>query len=350
MAAVAVAAAGRCCTMPTNLPPEYYDAEERFREARLPEEKLECLEEMLTTVPKHKGTDHLRADLRRKLSKLKEASESKKGKGKHESVYHVEREGAGRVAVIGAPNVGKSALVAALTHATPKVSEYPFTTWSPLPGMMPVRDIQIQLIDTPALSTEHVEHELFGLIRTAEMVLLVVDVQTSPILQLEKTVAILADRRTPLRDAHTEVPEGMRHPPMRTLVLANKCDEEQWDEDYGVVVELLEGKWPIMPVSSETGRNLETLKETVFDWLQIMRVYSKIPGKDADMSAPFVLKRGGTVLEFAAKVHKDFAVNLKTARIWGTGVHDGQMVGRDHELYDGDIVELRTGGGGGKSM
>ena len=328
--------------MPTNLPPEYYDAEERFRDARLPEEKIECLEEMLTTIPKHKGTDHLRADLRRKLSRLKAAAETKKEKGKHESLYHVEKEGAGRVAVIGAPNVGKSALVAAVTHATPKVSEYPFTTWAPLPGMMSVRDIQIQLIDTPALSKEHVEHELFGLIRTAELVLLVVDLQASPILQLEETVEILAGRRVHLREAATEVAEGERHPPVLTHVLANKCDDEGWDEDFGVVTELLEGKWPLLPVSAKTGRNLDQMKQIVFEHLEIMRVYSKIPGKDADLGAPFILKKGGTVLEFAATVHKDFAKGLKTARIWGTGVHDGQMVGRGHKLHDGDIVELRT--------
>ncbi len=328
--------------MPTNLPPEYYDAEERFREARLPEEKIEFLEEMLTTVPKHKGTDHLRADLRRKLSKLKEAAQSAKGKTRHESVFSVEKEGAGRVAVIGAPNVGKSALLDALTHATPKIDEYPFTTWAPQPGMMPVLDIQIQLIDTPAVSREHVEPELFGLIRTTELALVVVDVQGAPIAQLEETAAILAEHHIVLRDAVTEVPEGMRHPPMPTLVLANKCDDEECDENYAMVVELLEGRWDIMPVSARTGRNLERLKQTVFDRLGIMRVYSKIPGHDPDMGAPFVLKTGGTVLDFAEKVHKDFAENLKSARVWGTGVHDGQMAGRDHVLHDGDIVELKT--------
>ena len=167
--------------MPTNLPPEYFEAEERFREAESEEEKIRCLEELLTTVPKHKGTDKLRADLRRRLSRLKTNIESQKKAGKHRSVYHVEKEGPGRVVVVGAPNVGKSALIAALTHATPKVSAYPFTTWTPTPGMMPVHDIQIQLIDTPALSREHVEPELFGLIKTADMLLLAVDLQGHPI-------------------------------------------------------------------------------------------------------------------------------------------------------------------------
>ena len=327
--------------MPTNLPPEYYEAEERFREARLIEEKIEFLEEMLTTVPKHKGTDHLRADLRRKLSRLKETAQSNKGKTKHESVFSVEKEGAGRIAVIGPPNTGKSALVAAVSHAKLKVEEYPFTTWAPHPGMMPVEDVQIQLIDTPPVSREHVEPELFGLIRTAEIALLVVDIQGSPMAQIEETTAILGEHHIVLRDAVTEVPEGMRHPPMPTLVLANKCDDKQLDEDYAVLVELLEGKWDIMPVSAETGRNLERMKQILFERLQIMRVYSKIPGKDADMTAPFVLKKGGTVLDFAEKVHKDFAQNLKSARVWGADVHDGQMAGRDHELHDGDIVELK---------
>ena len=184
--------------MPTNLPPEYYDADERYRAAVAPEDKIACLEDLLTTIPKHKGTDHLRADYRKRLSKLKASVDSQKKSGKHTSVYHVEKEGPARVLVVGAPNVGKSALLAALTHATPKVSQYPFTTWAPSPGMMPVRDIQIQLIDTPALSPEHIEPELFGLIRTADFVLLVVDLQARPLQQLDDTVRLLEEHRIQL--------------------------------------------------------------------------------------------------------------------------------------------------------
>ena len=95
-----------------------------------------------------------------------------------------------------------------------------------------------------------------------------------------------------------------------------------------------------MSISVKTGRNLDAMKETVFEGLDIMRVYSKQPGKPAELRAPFVLKRGDTVAEFAGRVHKDFVHHLKTARIWGTGVHNGQMVGRDHILHDGDVVEL----------
>ncbi len=130
--------------MPTNLPPDYFQVEKRYREAQSPAEKAALLEEMLSIVPKHKGTDHLRADLRRQLSKLKGESQSRKKHGVHQTIYHVEREGAGQAALIGAPNAGKSSLVAALTRATPEISEVPFTTRRPVPGMMPFENIQPQ--------------------------------------------------------------------------------------------------------------------------------------------------------------------------------------------------------------
>ncbi len=328
--------------MSANLPPEYYEAEERFRDAGTPEEKIYALEEVLTTIPKHKGTDRIRADYRRKLSKLKAGLDTKKKGGKHTSAFHVEKEGPARVIVIGAPNVGKSALIAAVTHATPKVSQYPFTTWKPVPGMMPIRDIQIQLIDTPAISQEHVEPELFGLIRTADFALLLVDIQGRSIQQLDDTIGLLDKYHITLQQADSGLPERGKIVCLPCIVLVTKTDDPAWDEEFDVFRELLEDQWPLLAISAQTGRNLDQLKETLFDRLELMRVYSKQPGKEADHTAPFVLRRGDTIAEFAAKVHKDVARNLKTARIWGTGVHDGQQVSRDHTLHDGDIVELRV--------
>lgn len=328
--------------MPTNLPPEYFEAEERYKAATSVRDKIETLEEMISTVPKHKGTDKLRADLRRRLSKLNAQAETSKTTSKHESVFHVEKEGPARVVLVGAPNVGKSALLSALTNATPKVSEYPFTTWTPTPGMMPVRDIQIQLIDTPPLSTEHIEPELFNLIRGADLLLLLVDLQGRAIQQLEDVLALLEQNRILVRTEDAASAERRRATFIPSLVLVNKTDDENFDEDFDVFKELIAGEWDLLPVSTATGRNLERLKETVFDRLELIRIYSKQPNKDADMTAPFVLKTGSTVDEFAAAVHQDFARNLKTARIWGHGVHDGQMVSREHVLHDGDIVELHT--------
>ena len=327
--------------MPTNLPPEYFEVEKRYRAAESIREKIDCLEELLSTIPKHKGTDKLRADLRRRLSKLKDASGARKGVSRHESLFHIDKEGAGQVAVVGPANVGKSALVATLTNASPEVADYPFTTWTPTPGMMLVENVQIQLIDTPPLDRDYVEPDLLDLIRRSDLILLVVDLQTYPIQQLEDTIAFLEEHRIAPRRLQDRYSEGRRMTFVPLLVLVNKDDDELWDEDFEVLCELLEDDWPLLAVSATTGRNLERLKQAVFERLEIMRVYSRPPGKEPDFSAPFVLKRGSTVEDFAGAVHQDFLVNLKTARIWGTGVYDGQMVGRDHVLYDGDVVELR---------
>jgi len=327
--------------MPTNLPPEYFEADARYRAAQSNTEKIARLEDLISTIPKHKGTDKLRADLRRRLSKLKSAAQTRKGVSRHESPFHIDKEGAGQVAVVGPPNTGKSALVAALTNATPEVSPAPFTTWTPTPGMMPVENVQIQLIDTPPLNREYVQPELLDLIRRVDLILLVVDLLTDPIQQLEDTVAILEENHiAPLRleDRHAE---RRRLTFVPLLVLANKCDDEDSDEVFEIFLELLDDDWPVLPVSAVTGRNLERLKQAVYERLGIIRVYSKAPGREPDLSAPFVLKKGDTVEEFAGKVHQDFYKNLKTARVWGSGVFDGQLVGRDHVLHEGDVVELR---------
>ena len=328
--------------MPTNLPPEYFEAEKEYRAATSPAQKIACLEELIGTIPKHKGTDKLRADLRRRLSKLKSSSQTKKSLGRQDSAYHIDKEGAGQVVIVGPANVGKSALVATLTNATPEVADFPFTTWKPTPGMMPVDNIQIQLIDTPPLNRDYLEPDFLDLIRRADLVLLMVDLQADPMEQLEDTVALLAEHRIVPQRLEDHYPEQQGTAYVPFLVLANKSDDERFDEDFEIFCELIEGDWSLLPVSATTGRNLELMKQAVVESLEIVRIYSKTPGKDPDLTAPFVMKKGGTVEDFAGKIHKDFIQSLKTARVWGEGVYDGQMVSRDHVLHDGDVVELYT--------
>lgn len=327
--------------MPTNLPPDYFDAEKRFRAAESTAEKIVCLEELMSTIPKHKGTDHLRADLRRQLSKLKAEKKSSKRPTKHQSAFRVDKEGAGQVPVIGPANVGKSALVATLTNASPEVSAAPYTTWKPTPGMMLVENIQVQLVDTPPLDRDYIESELFDLIRRADLILLVVDLQTYPVEQLQDTIAILEEHNiAPLhyKDRYTDE-RYMSFIPL--LVIANKCDDKSCDGVFQIFGELLEEEWPLLPVSVTNERNLGDLKQAVFDELEIIRVYSKIPGKEPDLGEPFVLEKGSTVADMAAKVHLDFYENLKSARVWGSSAFDGQMVQKDYVLQEGDVVELR---------
>jgi hypothetical protein len=327
--------------MPTNLPPEYYKIEEQFRAASDNAERIDLLEEMMRVIPKHKGTDHLRADLRKKLAKLKEAGQGRKGGSKQASAFHVEREGAGQVAVIGCTNSGKSALVAGLTHAAPEVSPAPLTTWQPTPGMMPVANVQIQLIDTPPLNPDYVEPELFNLLRQVDLLLLLLNLQGDPLQEMEDALALLAEHRILPQGRPAPAGDERRFTVKPLLVVANQVDDESLDADFAALCDLLEKPCPLLAVSVAAGRNLEPLKQAIFERLQIMRIYSKPPGKEPNLESPFVLPLGSNVEEFAGRVHKDFLENLKAARVWGQGVFDGQLVGREHVLHDGDVVELR---------
>ncbi|MBM3189627.1 MAG: TGS domain-containing protein, partial [Chloroflexi bacterium] len=159
---------------------------------------------------------------------------------------------------------------------------------------------------------------------------------------LEEAVALLEEHRivpAHRRDQHEETGRRLFYVPI--LVLATKCDDADGQELYEIFCALLEEEWPTLPISTKTGYNLERLKKEVFDRLGIIRIYSKPPGKPPDLTAPYVMKTGSTIEDLAGKVHKDFLANLKSARVWGSGAFDGQMVGRDHVLRDGDVVELR---------
>jgi len=327
--------------MPTNLPPEAHDAERRYKEAGPVKEKIAYLEEYISAIPKHKGTDKLRADLRKKLSKLKASEiQSRKKSGRQDTSFHIPREGDGQVMITGLTNVGKSSLVSQLTNANPKIFAAPFTTWSPTPGMMEYENIHIQLIDTPPLNKDYVNPELYEMIKKSDVILLLVSLKADPFRQLEVAVKLLEEHKIApkrLKEKYTRE-ERMIFIPF--LVLANKCDDQSMEEDFEIFEELLDDNWPSLPISANTGYNLEKLKQIVLKKLNVIRIYSKPHGKEPDMTAPFVLKAGGTVEDFAGKVHRDFLKTLKTAHIWGQDVFDGQLVARDHVLNDGDIVEL----------
>jgi small GTP-binding protein len=297
---------------------------------------------MLSTIPKHKGTDKLRADLRRKLAKFKESAEQQRKTGRRDTTYVIDKEGAGQVAVVGAANTGKSSLVASLTNADPEVAEYPFATWLPTPGMAAYENVQIQLIDTPSLDREFVEPALVDMIRRADLLLIMLDIQAFPFDQLEQTISFLEEHRIIPLEHQEQFAQDRRHTFLPFVFFMNKVDAESLDEDFQTFLQLYDGPWKIIPGSVHTGRNVEGLLGRIFQALGVMRIFSKVPGKEADLSRPFIIHTGATVQEFAAKIHKDFVKDLKSARVWGSTAHDGLMAGRDHILQDGDIVELKT--------
>jgi ribosome-interacting GTPase 1 len=326
--------------MPANLPPMYFEAEKHYREAKTPEEKIRALEEMLAIMPKHKGTDKLKADLRRKIAKHKEESQQKKGGARSLTAYAIAREGAGQIVVIGPPNTGKSSLVARLTNATPEVADFPHTTWKPTPGMVPYENIQFQLIDTPPISNEYTDPLMVDLLRRSDILAVMLDLKADILQQLEDTLAILGEWR--IFPEGTTAAENLRKPPFykKTLFLINKVDEEGDRGDYEAFLELTEMALPSMAVSVAKGRNLTAFVERIYEMLNIIRVYTRAPGKDPDRASPFVLPKESKLEDLAEKVHKDFREKLKYARVWGKAVYDGQMVQKDYVLQEGDVAEL----------
>lgn len=324
--------------MPANLPPQYFEAEKEFRQAKMPEEKIAAIEEMLAIMPKHKGTDHLRAELRARIAKLTQAMDKKAAT--HRTSTVIRREGAAQVAVIGLPNAGKSQLVARVTNATPAVADYPFTTHTATPGMMEFENIKVQLIDTPPLVPQAVEFWLTNLLRRADALLIMVDLASEPLAQLEAITEQLEKMRIRIgRGKGEEAGSGLIHY-KKALVAGNKIDLPQARQSYRVLESGLHDRLPLVALSAKDGSRLEEMKRRLYETLDVIRVYTKMPGGKPDYSDPIVLPRGSTLEDAAAQVHKDFLARLKYARLWGSGKFDGVMVKRDHVLQDGDVIEL----------
>lgn len=324
--------------MPANLPPQYYEAEKNFRLAKSPLEKIAGLEEMLAIMPKHKGTDHLRAELRTKIARLNESLD--KRQATQRASLMIPKEGAGQVVVIGLPNAGKSQLVCSITSANPTVADYPFTTKTATPGMMEFENVQIQLIDTPPLTDQAPEWWLSNIIRRSDALLILIDLSYDPLAQMETIEKVLARLRIELGAGEIKVEEEVPINRKKALIVANKMDMNIDGANYKALQEKYGRKLTVVAISAKEKKGLEELKRQVFEMLDIIRVYTKTPGQKPDLTDPIILPRGSTLEAAAAGVHKDFATRLKFARIWGSGKHDGIMAKRDHVLQDGDVIEL----------
>src|SRR4030042_1924022 len=339
--------------MPANLPPEYFEAERRFKQASTPAEKIFALEELIAKIPKHKGTDRLRGDLRRKLSQLKKEAEvaRRSKKGGKSYLYVVQREGAAQVALLGCANSGKSSVLASVTNATPVIAEYPISTLTPLPGMMPFEDIQIQLVDLPPVGNESTDGWVSGILRYADALLLILDLTEDPDTQAELLFEQLGRWNIKIPPTPPLVKGGggglTRNAEGRTfgifkraIIVANKNDLAGEENGFIKLKERYELICLCISISALKKENLEELKRAIFKLSGIIRVYSKPPGKEPDLSKPFTIPSGSTILDLASFIHKDFIFNLKFARIWGSAKFDGQRVEKNHVLKDRDIVEL----------
>jgi len=338
--------------MPTNVTAEYKKAEQAFREAREPTDRLQCLKEMLRTIPKHKGTEHLQRDIKTRMKMLKEElSGPKKGGTRSGPIHSIRPEGAAQISLLGPPNSGKSALLHALTGANAEIGSYPYTTRSPQPGMMPYEDVYFQLVDLPPITKDYFEPWLINALQPANAAFLVIDIADPECIehvfdiigQLGKRKITLSNEFDLTHKFESQTQDDDLDPfriELPTLLIANKIDLANSDEELDALNELLNHRYPAIAVSAQTGIHLEELPSKIFSMMNIVRVYTKVPGKPADTDRPFTLRLGGTVFEVARQVHKTIAEQFRFARIWGKSVYDGQQVGPDHVLEDLDIIEL----------
>ena len=330
--------------MPANLPPQYLKAEDEYRRASTPAQRFECLRQLFLLLPKHKGTEKLQAELKKKISRARDDLEgAKPGAKKSGMSYRVPRDGAGQVVLVGPPNSGKSALLAAITNAKPEVAAYPFTTRAPQPGLATWLDVRFQIVDLPAVSPDFFESWIPGIVRSADASLFVVDLADDDL--IDAAEACLQK----LSEAHIQLvaklpedsgDESLMH--VKTIMVANKIDADGADIRFEMLQDWFQGRFPIMSISATQQTGLDVLRRAAYDSLEVIRLYSKIPGKPTDRSHPFTVPVGSTVLDLAREVHRDLEHTLKYAKVWGTGVFEGQTVKRDHELHDADVVELHA--------
>ena len=327
--------------MPANLPPQYFETEKKLKTTKTPQEKIIILEELLSIVPKHKGTEKLQALLKTKIAKLKTTTQKKPAIAKHIPTYHIEKAGAGQVVLVSLPNAGKSSLIQSLTNAHPDIGDYPFTTRIPYPAMMKYENIQIQLIDTPPITMDYMEPWHSELIKGSDGILLLLDLSSeNPAEAFYGLLAKLKEKRIELIPDDKSIPSQTLSFSKRALIVANKKDIPSGEMNFITLKKDIEPKFNPIPVSATQGDGLEHLKKRIYALLNVIRVYSKIPGKKADLKEPFTLKKGSSVLDMAKAVHRDFSQNLKYTRIWSKTKYQGQKVNRDHILEDEDIIEL----------
>ncbi len=326
--------------MPANLTPQYLEVEAKFKQAKTTPEKIRALEVMMAVIPKHKGTERLRGQLKSRMAKLKEELQKRPTLGKAEQSYSIRREGAGQAVLLGLPNSGKSTFFSQVTHALSEIGDYPFTTQKPVPGMMPFENIQIQWVDTPPVQLDHVEPGLSNLVRSTDALVFMVDLTEDPVFQTEVLVEELNRMKINAGGKGPISPLEAGWVSIKALVLGNKCDVKNVMDPYRVLEVRFKDRFPILPISAREGMNLEAVGKEVYLLLGIIRVYTKVPGKEPDRTEPVIMRKGSTVEEVALSVHKDFANKLRYARLWGSGKFEGQMVRKDYQVSEGDMIEL----------
>ncbi len=327
--------------MPANLTPQYLKAEREYRRAQSTAEQLECLRRMLQLVPKHKGTDRLQAELKARVSEARRAVEREASAPKSRSTWRIPRQGAGRIVIIGAPNAGKSLLVKELTRAEPEVAEFPFTTREPLPAMMDVDGVQIQLVDTPPIVAGQVTPGMLNLVRTADAAALVFDGSSddAPCATLD-VVRELEQRSTRLSRSGGFDEQDFAVIRVPTLIVVTHADNADWPLRLDLLRETSAADLPVLPADLANSSMHQPLGRALFSLLGLIRIFTQRPGESPEMNTPLTVSHGGTVEDLALQIHEDLAAGMRFAKVWSRHRSAVEIVGREYVLSDGDVVEL----------
>jgi uncharacterized protein len=366
--------------MPINASHEYFQAEKKFHEAEGTPAKIAALEEMLSTAPSHKGAENLRAQIKQRLVKLRAQLDKTRLASKGSRVSHllVKREGAGQVSLVSVANAGKSSILAALTNAKPQIAEYEFTTSRPEVGIMDFEGIQIQLIELPAITKDFAYRgdgpTYFSVVRNTDLVVFLIDSTKDGLAQMDllegefEKAQIKLNAEKPKVRIKKQGDGGIEFLGKRYFDFSTK-EATQLLQSHGYanaivtayekitiedLTDVLNESLCFMPllvvntkgdigrrgVSTKTGEGLDELRENIFKALNLIKVYTKSPGKNKD-HPPVALDKGSSVRDLATVIHKDFLNRFRFARIWGPSAkHDSQKVGLDHDLKDNDVVEF----------
>ena len=329
--------------MPANLTPQYRLAEQRYKQATTLSEKIDALRNMMAIIPKHKGTEHLRAGLRSRMSRhVHEFENPKGGVGGGSQPFNIRKEGIGQSVWIGLANSGKSELLNALTGMHAKVGDYQFTTQIPNVGMIQFENVRIQLIDPPSLEFPDTKTQVYGLIRNADTFIFVVDLTMDATKQAQHLCAILEPWGFDFYGGSQGVPDDDNKLKNMVSILANKWDSEGAAVAWEELERSFGSRFPLLRTSCLDGTGLDKVGNMLFQQLGRMRIYTKTSVGNVDYQNPIVLEQGSTVSDAGARLHKKWKTAVKYALLWGSGKFDGQRVSREYVLSDGDIVELHT--------
>jgi len=390
--------------MPANLPAEAKHKWSEVSAARTPQQKLQLLQEFLSLVPKHKGTERLCAQVKRQMATLRKEIVEKKQKRvvKGGLKFFIEKEGAAQIVILGMTNVGKSSLLASTTNAKVEVSDYPYTTREPIPGILQYEDLQFQIIEAPALMEGSAEGEVWGLqtlalARNADGLILMVDLSKDPTKQFFSIFNELENARILIRkprarvnierryagaglriivlgqlvnctlkeienllrsyrihdatakiygeatldDIEDAIFENTTYRP--AIVVANKADSPEAVNNLDELKKIVGEEVRILLVSCKTHAGLESLGKELFESMSLIRVYTKDPSKKEPSPKPFILKKGVTILDLAKQIHSDFHKQFSYSKVWSKRLpFSPQKVGLSFSLEDGDIVEIHT--------